>query len=327
MPTDTHTTGPVLQEEKGGVSLQNWIVIGICLLAVIWFYCFVPKFGPTALQSPLSWLRGAWNGEADFEHGILFPFIITGLIIYRFKDLHAAVGPKNPWALCAVFLGALFYVASYRTVQPRIAVGGLPFIVWGCTWYLWGNKVGKMLMFPLFFFLLAIPLPSFQQATVGLQLVATSLTHWGSSLCGVATKVNGTQILPVNGDWEPLNIASGCSGIRSLMALLMFSAAWAYIAKISLWKKVVLFLAAFPLAILGNAVRVTSIFVIAQYGDSYWASHTWHDWSGMLLFYPISLGILLLIHSLFEGGLPWKRQCKVQTTRVISKSARNAPIS
>ncbi len=101
------------------------------------------------------------------------------------------------------------------------------------------------------------------------------------------------------------------------MALLMISAAWAYIAKMALWKKVLLFLAAFPLAILGNALRVTSIFVIAEYGDAKWATTTWHDWSGLLLFYPFSLLLLLVIHSLLEGGLPWKQANKRKLRRVV----------
>ncbi|NJM37838.1 MAG: exosortase/archaeosortase family protein [Akkermansiaceae bacterium] len=73
---------------------------------------------------------------------------------------------------------------------------------------------------------------------------------------------------------------------------------------------------AFPLAILGNALRVISIFVIAEYGDAEWAAGTWHDWSGLLLFYPFSLMILLIVHSILEGGLPWKSASKRELRRV-----------
>ena len=99
------------------------------------------------------------------------------------------------------------------------------------------------------------------------------------------------------------------------MALLMISSAWAYVAKIRMWQKAVLFIAALPLAIIGNALRVTSIFVIAEYGDAEWAAGTWHDWSGLLLFYPFSLFLLLVLHSVFEGGLPWKKNNKRQLRR------------
>jgi exosortase/archaeosortase family protein len=101
------------------------------------------------------------------------------------------------------------------------------------------------------------------------------------------------------------------------MALLMISGAWAYVARMSLWKRAVLFLSAIPLAILGNALRVISIFVIAEYGDAEWGRNTWHDWSGLLLFYPISLMLLLVIHSVLEGGLPWKKSGRRQLRRVL----------
>lgn len=257
----------------------------------------------------------------------MFPFVIAGLIIYQFKNLRAAVGEGSNWGLVAILLGAVFYAISYRAFQPRIAAGGLPFILWGCAYYLWGVRVAKILAFPLFFFWLAVPLPTFQQATVHLQLLATTMTHHGAALFGVQTMVEGTTVLPIKGDWKPLEIAHGCSGIRSLMALLMISATWAYIAKISMWKKVVLFLAAFPLAIIGNALRLVSIFVIAEYGNAQWASTTWHDWSGLLLFYPFSLFLLLVLHSLFEGGLPWSKKNRRKVRRELVRKPTEEEVS
>ena len=282
------------------------VVVSVFLFAaaVVWSFSFEKRFGG---YSVLGWLKGNWNPGSDYEHGILFPFVIAGLILYQFKSLRAAAGRGSPLGLVAVLVGAGLFVISCRTLQPRIGVGALPFILWGGCYFLWGWRVAKLLAFPFFFFWLAVPLPSFQQATTGLQLLATSMAHHGSSLFGVETTVQGTTILPVRGDWEPLDIASGCSGIRSLMALLMISSAWAYVAKIEIWQKAVLLVMALPLAIIGNALRVISIFVIAEYGDAEWAAGTWHDWSGLLLFYPFSLALLLVTHSIFEGGLPWKK--------------------
>jgi hypothetical protein len=37
----------------------------------------------------------------------------------------------------------------------------------------------------------------------------------------------------------------------------------------------------------------------------------------LLLFYPISLMLLLCIHSLLEGGLPWKHANQRQLRRVV----------
>lgn len=301
------------EASSGGLMLRFAALASIAIL--VWFFCFEARFGPGHTISALGWLKSSWNPSTDYEHGNLVIFVILGLIIYRLKEIRASIQPGSLWGLLAVIVGCLFYVAAYRTIQPRIAAAGLPFILWGSAHFLWGWRVAKLLAFPLFFLWIAIPLPTFQQATTHLQLLATSLAHHGSGLLGVETYTKGTTILPVHGDWKPLSIAHGCSGIRSLMALLMISAAWAYVAKMAMWKKILLFLSAFPLAIIGNALRVISIFVIAEYGDAQWAATTWHDWSGLLLFYPFSLLLLLAIHSTLEGGLPWKANQRRQLRR------------
>ncbi|MFT3989924.1 MAG: exosortase/archaeosortase family protein [Luteolibacter sp.] len=309
-----------LEGSASGGNISCWLAFGATVALLCYYYGVVQRYGAARELSTVSWLLSSWNAETDYEHGVLFPFIIAGMVAYRWKELKIAVGRGSFWGLLPIIIGGLLYLAAYRTFQPRVAVGALPFLMWGGVWTLWGWRVAKILAFPFFFLWLAVPLPSFQQATTGLQLLATSLTHHGASLCGVETIVKGTTILPVKGNWEPLDIAGGCSGIRSLMALLMLSATWAYVAKISWWKKFILFASAFPLAILGNALRVTSIFVISEYGNAKWARETWHDWSGLLLFYPFSLFLMLILHSLLEGGLPWKNKARRQLKRTVVTS-------
>jgi exosortase len=303
------------------VSRSYWLPVVLSVLAMVWFFAFEYRYGGNRSQSALTWLWSAWNAENDFEHGFMFPLIVAGLMVYRWKELKAAVGEGSFNGLVVVVLGALFYTVAYRTFQPRVAIGALPFLLWGSAWYLWGWKVAKILFLPLFFFLLAIPLPSFQHATTQLQILAVSMANHGAALFGVETLVRGTQISSAHGNWEPLEIAEGCSGIRSLMALMMLSGAWACAANIALWKRAVLFLAAIPLAIIGNTLRVVSIFVIAEYGNAKWGANTWHDWSGLLLFYPISLMLLLVIHSVLEGGLPWRKPKREVRRMVVTRAA------
>ncbi len=295
---------------------REWLPLLLAALVVLWFFGFVERFGPDYdRRSALHWIYSAWTPVTDYEHGKLVIFIIIGLVAYRWRDIRRSMGEGSWWGLVSVALGCLLFIAAVRTIQPRIALGGLPFILWGAALYCWGWQAARLLIFPLFFFWIAIPLPAFQQATYQLQLLATQMAHHGSSLFGVETYTKGTTILPIHGDWKPLSIAHGCSGIRSLMALIMITAAWAYVANLVLWKRILLFCSALPLAIIGNALRVTSIFVIAEYGNAEWASTTWHDWSGLLLFYPFSLLLLLGFHALLEGGLPWKAKARRQLVR------------
>jgi exosortase len=297
-----------------------WGPLVLSVLVLAWFYFFESRYGISRHQSALEWLWSAWNVDNDFEHGPLFPLVIAGLIVHRFKSLKEAAGNGSAWGLLVILAGVTIYAAGLRTLQPRVTVGALPILLWGSCLCLWGWGVARLLFLPLFFFWLSIPLPGFQQATTHMQLLATKMAHHGSSLFGVETIAQGNMISSAKGAWEPLEIAKGCSGIRSLMALMMISGAWACAANMALWKRALLFLSAIPLAIVGNALRVVSIFVIAEYGDEKWARTTWHDWSGLLLFYPVSLLLLLGIHSVLEGGLPWRQAKSRQLRRTVVSS-------
>jgi exosortase len=321
MSDSTKNPSPPKLSGLQGVGV-NWGMVcsvGVTLLMVTWFYGYVTRFGFQNAFSALGWLYGNWQAEADLEHGKFVPFLALGLIAYRIREIRQVVTEGSWWGIAAVVFGCLCFVAAYRTIQPRIAIVGFPFILCGMAYALYGWRVTKMVAFPLFLIWGVVPLPSFQQATVHLQLLATQMAHHGSSLFGVETYIKGTVVLPIEGDWKPLSIAHGCSGIRSLMALFMITAIWAYIAKIALWKKTVLFLSAIPLAIIGNSLRIISIFVIAEHGNADWAINTWHDWSGLLFFYPISLMLLLVVHSVLEGGLPWRRNKKKVIRRIIQQ--------
>lgn len=290
---------------------RDWIGPAAIMLVVGFFYLVVPGVWGGGYMPPLQWLESTWNETNDFEHGFMVPLIAVGLLVWQWKALREAAGKGNWLGASVAILGAVFFVLAHRTGQARLAIGGLPMILWGAGWYLYGNRVAWLSLFPIFLLWLAIPVPQFQQATSTLQVLSTKLAGIGSGWLGVETEVRGTQIFSLSNKWHPLEIDEGCGGIRSLMALILISCVWAYLSKMALWKKLLLGLSAFPLAIIGNMLRLTSIFVIAEYGDAQFARNTWHDWSGLVIFYPISLILLLVVHSILEGGIPKLRKLRV----------------
>ena len=162
-----------------------------------------------------------------------------------------------------------------------------------------------------------------QQATVGMQIIATQLTQYFAAFCGIQTIVEGTSITFASGNWDSFQIAEGCSGMRSLMALFMISCAWGYLAdKLSLWKRITLALSAIPLSILANAFRVGSIFICAEYINPAFASKTWHDWSGLLFFFPASLLGLTLLHGLLAQEIPFLKRRKTIVTHAATYSGK-----
>lgn len=294
--------------------------LAVCALLLALPYLAFPEFGSTGNENSIQWLVSSWNKQTDYEHGWLVVPIIA-FMLYHARRKIAQAPRRMDWRGLLLFIpGALLLALSFRVGQPRVAVGALPLILLGGAWYLAGPQIARLCAFPLLFFWLCIPLPSFQQATVELQIVATKLGHLGAGLFGVDTYLQGTNIRSTGGHWDAFNISGGCSGMRSLMALLMLSAAWAYLSDLKFWKKCVLFLSAIPLAVIGNGVRITSIVVLAEYGDPEFAAKTWHDWSGLLFFFPICLLGLAAVHSLLAGELIWKPSRRKKLVVKMNKS-------
>lgn len=295
-------------------------------MLVIWIVGFYPGFVGGS-QSAVEWLISAWNPETDYEHGWMVPLLAGYMLIHACSSLRGMNAAGSLHGLWSAAAGALFCVLAVRTQQGRVAIGALPFLLTGAVWCYWGGRAAARCAFPFFFLWLSIPLPGFQQATVGMQLLATQAAHWGAGFCGVQTIVEGTNITSATGEWDTYSIAGGCSGMRSLMALIMVSIAWGYLAdKLALWKRITLGLSAIPLSIVANAFRVSSIFVCAEYINPAFASKTWHDWSGLLFFFPASLLGLMLLHGLLAGELPFLKRRRTVVRRMNTNEPKEGSV-
>ena len=142
----------------------------------------------------------------------------------------------------------------------------------------------------------------------------TAIAYHVSSLCGADIIAAGTNIQSVDGKWNALEIAEGCSGVRSLIALTFIATVYGYLTQDRLWKQVVLISVSIPLAILANSIRVTTIVLIAEYWNAEFAAKTYHNFSGFI-FFPLGLSGLLLCGFLINGG--WKRERQTTTSRMI----------
>lgn len=280
----------------------DWLGLSLAVAVIIWFIC-----GPEAYTyhtqgqySALGW----WipKGDHIYSEMNLVPLISIFLLFTAWKKRHELKLQKSVLGLFWLAFGAFLGLAAIQTHQPRIALASFSTMVTGLIWCYWGWRFALRCAFPLYFLLiLGIP-PTLEQSTVGLQIISTKLANWGASLFGVETIVDGTNISSVSGKWDSFNIAGGCSGLNSLKTLLLISFPWAYLAdNLKLWKRIVLIACSIPLAITSNAFRITSIFVLAEHVNPVFAGKTWHDWSGLVFFFPASLLGLFLIHSLLVG--------------------------
>ena len=298
---------------------HDWL--NVLLLTTItvtfgYFYCFIPIFGNFREQSVVEWMWAVCGKkEYDYGHGRFVPLVILCLIFRSRKKIAACERSSEWWGLAFLFLGMVFYVISVRTIQARIAAGSIPFIVYGLIAFIYGRKTAKYFIFPLALLYFAIPLPGLTQATNGLQILATKIAYHLSTLFGADVTAAGTEIQSTNENWDALKIAEGCSGVRSLIALVFVASVYGYVTQNKIWKFVTLVFSSLPLAIIANSIRVTTIVLIAEFWDAEFAAHTYHNFSGFL-FFPLGIIGIILVGFLLNSG--WKNKRKVISRQLVS---------
>ncbi|MGC6464481.1 MAG: exosortase/archaeosortase family protein [Akkermansiaceae bacterium] len=297
----------------GSFQRPTLVVGGIALVLLLFMYFIYPAYPTTAGKTLAKWTWDACNSQTGFLHGRFIPFAFLVMIWLAWQKTKEEVLFPSWFGLFALGLGLLLYVASIRTIQPRLALIGVPFVIIGLSHYCFGWKVTKAVIFPAFFFWFAIPVPNLEALLTGrLQILITTLCYHFGVLVGMDLTMAGTNITVKGVDLE---IAPGCSGIRSLMALVMIAAVYANYTQKKLWKKALLFASSFPLAIVGNFGRIFTILLLAQFGMEDFAKKTYHDWAGLLLFFPIALSGLYLVDYI----LNFKERRKKKVRRSVRK--------
>lgn len=236
-----------------------------------------------------------WYTQPDFSHGFLVPLFSAYLVWTKREALRNT--PVHPtWAGVPLILGAIvtLFLGVYGA-ELFLARLSLLMLLGGLIWTLAGRQMLKELRFPLLVLLLGIPWPKviYNQITFPLQIFASKLASAALPLFGVPVMRDGNIIqLPS----MPLEVAEACSGIRSLMSLFTAAVFYGYFLEPSVKRRVILALAAIPIAVLANGARIVGTGLAVQYWDPDKALGFFHEFSGWLIF-VFSLILLYLLHS------------------------------
>lgn len=295
--------------------------MGLASLGLLLLIYFVYPAYPTVVGKSLAgWTWYGCNGTNGFLHGRFVPGAFLVMLWMAWQRTKGEVVRPSSLGLVLLFLGFLFFLVSVRTIQPRLALVGAPFIVIGFTSYLFGFAVARHVIFPAFFLWFCIPVPGLETLLTGrLQILITKACFHVGTFLGMGLENVGANIY-VGGD-SKVEVAGGCSGIRSLMALTMIAAVYANYTQKPLWKKALLFASSFPLAIVANFFRVFTILVLASIGFEDFAVGEWHDWAGLLFFFPLALSGLYVIDFLLNR----RSRKRKKVRRAVRKVTRQQP--
>lgn len=239
-------------------------------------------------------LVGDWYNNPDFSHGFLVPLFSAYLIWTKREELRRTPVQQSWAGVPLVVAGILFLFLGIYGAELFLSRISFVMLMAGLIWTMAGRRYLRELRFPLLVLLLAIPFPAvvYNQITFPLQIFASKLASAALPLFGVPVMRDGNIIqLPS----MQLEVAEACSGIRSLMSLFTAAIFYGYFLEPSVKRRVILALAALPIAVIANGVRILGTGLAVQYWDPQKALGFFHEFSGWLIF-VFSLICLYLLH-------------------------------
>src|ERR1700693_3876816 len=308
-PTRTGVWSPIGAIKREPLSA---LLLATIVATLVYFFGGAPLFirgiFVHGASSVFAWAWQAWNPGANQEHSKVVPLVFLWLIFYHRKQIAAAPKEGANTGLVFVAMGILLFVLGARCLHPRLALGSLPFLIYGGVFYLWVKQVARIILFPCAFLVFLIPFGAVEQATFRLQFVITSAIGFLSKLVGLQIDAVGTTLTATDGRFNFM-IAEGCSGIRSLTAMAMITAIFVHLTQDRLWKKIVIFGFSIVFAIVGNIGRLFSVVLVAKFIDPKLAAGIYHDYSGWF-FFPIALLAMYFFSKLVKYVSSNKRQAE-----------------
>ena len=241
-----------------------------------------------------------WASDDDYSHGF-FVAPLAGFFAWQQRDALARAARRPSLAgLLLLFIGLLLFAAGQLGSELFLSRASLIPIAGGLILFLLGPVHLRLLAFPLAFLLLMVPLPEilFSRITFPLQTLASRLGETVIAAFGIPVLREG-NILQLPG--RSLEVAEACSGIRSLITLVMLAIVLGYFTEPRAGARVAIALAAVPIAVVANALRVAGTGLMSFWVSPAAADGFFHTFSGWLVFL-VAIAGLLGFHATIEGA-------------------------
>lgn len=250
-----------------------------------------------------------WMSEAEEAHVLLVPLVVAGLFWWRRKGLIEA--PLRLWAPAFALLvaAAVLHVFGYMVQQPKASELGFILGLYALMGLAWGPEFLRRAAFPFFLLIFCIPLGTVVlPITFRLRLLVCWLVEWVcNNLLMIDVRREGTALINTPHQYA-YEVAAACSGIRSLITTLLLAVVVGFVDFKTWWRRGVMVASAFPLAVLGNLLRMLAIIIATELGGKEWGKYVHDGGPGGLLsllpYVPPIFGLVWLGGRMREGSPP-----------------------
>ena len=229
----------------------------------------------------------------DSYSSCFFIFPTSAFLLWLKRDeLKAVTFSPNLWGILPLATGLAMESFAYLYYVPYIGMWSIVPVIAGCVLALGGFPLWKVVKFPVCYLLLAGSIPVSVMASLN-GLIAHASTS-GAAFLGQSlgfVLIRQGNFIQVPG--VPLEIMMACSGYKKLNTLISFALLYGYLFTSSIWKRVVLVLAAIPVAVFANSLRITGLIAASSAGgmSGYHLFHSPTDTAALIL----ALGFLVML--------------------------------
>lgn len=254
------------------------------------------------LYSPVFWdlYRSKWE-SVDYTHAyFILPISLLIAFLKREKIRELIKATAYSLQLKAYYLSfsiiiisLLLFIIGWRNDYIFIQIFSLIPLLLGMTWYLYGFKVTRLLLFPILYLLLLVPPPLGILDGITLPMRYASSVVSAMILKAMNYPIAREGLLLTMGEHE-IYMGDPCSGFRSLITMFSLGLVYVYFTKGRFLKNLILVLSIIPLALMGNFIRIVALCLITFYFGEKVGQGFFHDFSGIIVFVVMIFGLIFL---------------------------------
>jgi exosortase B len=276
---------------------RQWLICG--MLALGFGVMFAPVF--------VNLSKTVWNTDEQ-GHGPIILAVVAWLFWQRRDQLVQAASQAVPggfmaWMVFALglltyFVGRLQNIVTFEMFALIILMVGVLAVVYG-----W--KMVRLVAFPIFFLLFAVPLPG--PAVDALTAPLKQGVSWVSEqiLYAAGYPISRSGVILMIGPYQLL-VADACAGLNSMFTLEALGLLYMnIIGHTSRLRNVLLAILIIPMSFTANVIRVLALCLITYYLGDEAGQGILHGAAGMLLF-AVALVLMIGIDSFL--GLFFKQR-------------------
>lgn len=218
--------------------------------------------------------------KMQYSFGLGSAVIITGIVLYAIGLTFGKNLNQNDYATIITFSSLILLLGAFILM--------------------YGSKAFTATLFPLLFLVFMLPVPSSIMEKIIFFLQSGS-TEFANFLFWISQAPYYREGFVFHLPGMSVEVAPQCSGIRSALALFITALLAGYLFLNSWWRRIILVLCVFPITMLKNGIRITTLTLLGTYVDPRILQSSLHREGGIPFFIVALMLMAPILYWLRKG--------------------------